>query len=46
MASFQSLMDVEESEVCDPMPSQDSDGGGCIKTRDYLSGEAASLPQD
>ncbi|XP_026199726.1 cell division cycle-associated protein 2 isoform X2 [Anabas testudineus] len=37
MASFQSLMDVEESEVCDPMPSQDSDSGGCIKTRDYLS---------
>ncbi|XP_068577216.1 cell division cycle-associated protein 2 isoform X2 [Cebidichthys violaceus] len=37
MASFQSLMDVEESEVCDPMPRQDSDAGGCIKTRDYLS---------
>jgi len=47
MASFQSLMDVEESEVCDPMPKQDSSNtGGCIKTRDYLSGEAASLPQD
>uniref|UniRef100_A0A8C3AQQ3 PP1-binding domain-containing protein n=1 Tax=Cyclopterus lumpus TaxID=8103 RepID=A0A8C3AQQ3_CYCLU len=40
MASFQSLMDVEESEVCDPMPRQDSNTGGCIKTRDYLSGEA------
>ncbi|XP_034727190.1 cell division cycle-associated protein 2 isoform X4 [Etheostoma cragini] len=37
MASFQSLMDVEESEVCDPMPKQDSNTGGCIKTRDYLS---------
>ncbi|TNN76332.1 Cell division cycle-associated protein 2 [Liparis tanakae] len=38
MASFQSLMDVEESEVCDPMPKQDSGNtGGCIKTRDYLS---------
>lgn len=37
MASFQSLMDVEESEVCDPMPAQDSNTGGCIKTRDYLS---------
>ncbi|KAM7416125.1 hypothetical protein PAMA_018275 [Pampus argenteus] len=35
MASFQSLMDVEESEVCDPMPAQED--GGCIKTRDYLS---------
>uniref|UniRef100_A0A8C9ZHM9 PP1-binding domain-containing protein n=1 Tax=Sander lucioperca TaxID=283035 RepID=A0A8C9ZHM9_SANLU len=42
MASFQSLMDVEESEVCDPMPRQDSNTGGCIKTRDYLSGEAQS----
>nr|XP_033475791.1 cell division cycle-associated protein 2 isoform X2 [Epinephelus lanceolatus] len=37
MASFQSLMDVEESGVCDPMPRQDSNTGGCIKTRDYLS---------
>ncbi|XP_073321561.1 cell division cycle-associated protein 2 isoform X2 [Pagrus major] len=37
MASFQNLMDVEESEVCDPMPRQDSNTGGCIKTRDYLS---------
>ncbi|XP_051277336.1 cell division cycle-associated protein 2 isoform X3 [Dicentrarchus labrax] len=37
MASFQNLMDVEESEVCDPMPKQDSNTGGCIKTRDYLS---------
>ncbi|XP_040899224.1 cell division cycle-associated protein 2 isoform X2 [Toxotes jaculatrix] len=36
MASFQSLMNVEESEVCDPMPRQDSNTGGCIKTRDYL----------
>lgn len=46
MASFQNLMDVEETEVCDPTPRQDSSTGGCIKTRDYLSGEAASLPQD
>ncbi|XP_067459067.1 cell division cycle-associated protein 2 isoform X2 [Thunnus thynnus] len=37
MASFQSLMDVEETEVCDPMPRQDNSTGGCIKTRDYLS---------
>ncbi|KAG8011696.1 Cell division cycle-associated protein 2, partial [Nibea albiflora] len=37
MASFQNLMDVEESEVCDPEPRQDSNTGGCIKTRDYLS---------
>ncbi|XP_071338179.1 cell division cycle-associated protein 2 isoform X2 [Trachinotus anak] len=37
MASFQSLMDVEESEVCDPMPRQDRNIGGCIKTRDHLS---------
>ncbi|XP_059192202.1 cell division cycle-associated protein 2 isoform X3 [Centropristis striata] len=39
MASFQSLMDVEESEGCDPMPRRDSNTGGCIKTRDYLSDE-------
>ncbi|KAJ4941954.1 hypothetical protein JOQ06_011825, partial [Pogonophryne albipinna] len=37
MASFQSLMDVEESVICDPVPKQDSNTGGCIKTRDYLS---------
>ncbi|CAJ1068381.1 cell division cycle-associated protein 2 isoform X5 [Xyrichtys novacula] len=37
MASFQNLMDVEESEGCDPVPKQDSNTGGCIKTRDYLS---------
>ncbi|XP_023131636.2 cell division cycle-associated protein 2 isoform X3 [Amphiprion ocellaris] len=37
MASFQSLMDVGESDACDPMPTQDSNTGGCIKTRDYLS---------
>lgn len=42
MASFQNLMDVEEGAACDPMPRQDSNIG-CIKTRDYLSGEAASL---
>ncbi|XP_071402702.1 cell division cycle-associated protein 2 [Centroberyx affinis] len=39
MASFQSLMDVEESEVCGPTPRQDSETGGCIKTRDNLSDE-------
>ncbi|XP_034093081.1 cell division cycle-associated protein 2-like, partial [Gymnodraco acuticeps] len=37
MASFRSLMDVEESVICDPVPKQDSNTGGCIKTRDYLS---------
>ncbi|TKS77962.1 Cell division cycle-associated protein 2 [Collichthys lucidus] len=37
MASFQNLMDVEESEVCGPEPRQDSNTGRCIKTRDYLS---------
>ncbi|XP_029998330.1 cell division cycle-associated protein 2 isoform X2 [Sphaeramia orbicularis] len=37
MASFQSLMGLEESEVCEAMPRQDSNTGGCIKTRDYLS---------
>lgn len=46
MASFQSLMDVEESDTSDPLPEQDSNTGGCIKTRDYLSGEVPSLPQD
>lgn len=35
MASFQSLMGVEESE--DVMSKQDSNTGGCITTRDYLS---------
>ncbi|AWP06575.1 putative cell division cycle-associated protein 2 isoform 2 [Scophthalmus maximus] len=39
MASFQSLMGVEESEASDPMPRQDSYTGGHIKTRDYLSDE-------
>uniref|UniRef100_A0A668ARS0 PP1-binding domain-containing protein n=1 Tax=Myripristis murdjan TaxID=586833 RepID=A0A668ARS0_9TELE len=42
MASFQSLMDVEESEVCGPAPRQDSETGGCVETRDYLSAEGAS----
>ncbi|XP_074527432.1 cell division cycle-associated protein 2 isoform X2 [Halichoeres trimaculatus] len=37
MASFQNLMDVVESEGCDPTPKQNSDSEGCIKTRDYLS---------
>uniref|UniRef100_A0A665X0I8 PP1-binding domain-containing protein n=1 Tax=Echeneis naucrates TaxID=173247 RepID=A0A665X0I8_ECHNA len=43
MATFQSVMDVEESGVCDLMPKDDRNIGGYIKTRDYLSGEAASL---
>ncbi|XP_033947235.1 cell division cycle-associated protein 2 [Pseudochaenichthys georgianus] len=37
MASFQSLMDVEESVICDPEPKQHGNSGGCIKTRDDLS---------
>ncbi|KAG7489035.1 hypothetical protein JOB18_003307 [Solea senegalensis] len=37
MASFQGLMDVEESEVCGLMPEQDNNTGECIKTRDCLS---------
>lgn len=37
MASFQSLMDVVESDGCDPTPAQSSDTGGCISPRDYLS---------
>ncbi|KAM9392142.1 cell division cycle-associated protein 2 [Pholidichthys leucotaenia] len=37
MASFQSLMDVEESDACDPTSAQDGSTGGCIETRDYLS---------
>uniref|UniRef100_A0A672IMN9 PP1-binding domain-containing protein n=1 Tax=Salarias fasciatus TaxID=181472 RepID=A0A672IMN9_SALFA len=46
MASFQMLMDVAESDACDlaAAAAQDGDTGGCIRTRDYLSGEAASLP--
>lgn len=46
MASFQNLMDVEESQVCDLMPRRDGSAGGCIRTEDELSGEAASLSQD
>lgn len=42
MASFQHLMDVVDDEACDV----DSDAGGCVKTRGYLSGEATSPPQD
>nr|XP_020446262.1 cell division cycle-associated protein 2-like isoform X2 [Monopterus albus] len=41
IASFQRLIDEEEGEVCDPMPRQDSNGGGCIKTRDYLSDDTS-----
>ncbi|XP_029366847.1 cell division cycle-associated protein 2 isoform X2 [Echeneis naucrates] len=37
MATFQSVMDVEESGVCDLMPKDDRNIGGYIKTRDYLS---------
>lgn len=46
MASFQNLMDAEESQVCHLMPRQDSGTGECIRTGDNLSGEAATLPQD
>ncbi|XP_076007214.1 cell division cycle-associated protein 2 [Genypterus blacodes] len=45
MASFQSLMDVEESGVCHPASKQDGDAGGCIKTRDYLS-DGGSLDEE
>lgn len=37
MASFQILMDVEESDACDPKPARDGDAEGCLATRDYLS---------
>ncbi|XP_051922942.1 cell division cycle-associated protein 2 [Hippocampus zosterae] len=39
IASFHSLMGVEESEVCQQMPRQGDDTGGYMKTRDYLSDE-------
>ncbi|XP_049618847.1 cell division cycle-associated protein 2 isoform X3 [Syngnathus scovelli] len=35
IASFQTLVFVEESEVCD----QDDNAGGCMTTKDYLSDE-------
>uniref|UniRef100_A0A3P9PZP7 PP1-binding domain-containing protein n=1 Tax=Poecilia reticulata TaxID=8081 RepID=A0A3P9PZP7_POERE len=41
MASFQSLMDVVESDGCDPTPAPDGDAAGRISDRDYPSGEAA-----
>ncbi|XP_068615364.1 cell division cycle-associated protein 2 [Brachionichthys hirsutus] len=37
MASFQDLMNGEEREVCDSTPLQDSNTGGGIRTKDYLS---------
>ncbi|KAM6930920.1 cell division cycle-associated protein 2 [Xenentodon cancila] len=37
MASFQNLMDVVESDACDPLPVQDSNTGGRIRTIDNLS---------
>lgn len=47
MVSFQSLMGMEEeSEGDDVMSKQDGSTGGCIETRDYLSGETAMLPKD
>lgn len=46
MASFQNLMDAEESQLCHLMPRQDSGSGDCFGTGDNLSGEAATLPQD
>ncbi|XP_061622577.1 cell division cycle-associated protein 2 isoform X3 [Phyllopteryx taeniolatus] len=39
MASFHSLMGVEEGEVSDLMPRKGNNTGGGIKTRDYLSDE-------
>lgn len=42
MASFQNLMDVEESQVCHLKPRQDSGSGERIRTGDDLSGEAAA----
>ncbi|XP_019740753.1 cell division cycle-associated protein 2 [Hippocampus comes] len=39
IASFHSLMGVEESEVCELMPRQGDNTGGYMKTRDYLSDE-------
>ncbi|XP_061586335.1 cell division cycle-associated protein 2 isoform X2 [Cololabis saira] len=38
MASFQNLMDVEESDACDLLPAQDRDSAGrCVRTMDNLS---------
>ncbi|XP_008415880.1 cell division cycle-associated protein 2 isoform X2 [Poecilia reticulata] len=37
MASFQSLMDVVESDGCDPTPAPDGDAAGRISDRDYPS---------
>nr|XP_061804422.1 cell division cycle-associated protein 2-like [Nerophis lumbriciformis] len=37
IASFNSLMGVEESEAYDLMPRQGNNTSECIKTRDYLS---------
>ncbi|XP_061907584.1 cell division cycle-associated protein 2 isoform X2 [Entelurus aequoreus] len=37
MASFQNLLNLEESEACDPMPRQNGSTGGCVMTRDNLS---------
>ncbi|KAK6306196.1 hypothetical protein J4Q44_G00231210 [Coregonus suidteri] len=39
MAIFQSIMNVEENEA---VPKQDNHTGGCIKTRDVLSGDGWS----
>ncbi|XP_075904396.1 cell division cycle-associated protein 2 isoform X2 [Nelusetta ayraudi] len=46
MASFQYLMDVADDEDCDLAPRQDSDAGGCIKTRDASAhdGEKENRP--
>ncbi|XP_038152992.1 cell division cycle-associated protein 2 [Cyprinodon tularosa] len=44
MASFRSLMDVKESDACDPLPVQNNDTGGCIFTQDYLSGKENNPP--
>ncbi|XP_054629625.1 cell division cycle-associated protein 2 isoform X2 [Dunckerocampus dactyliophorus] len=39
IVAFQSLMNVEEKEVCEPMPRQDDNTGGCVETRDDHSDE-------
>lgn len=46
MVSFQKVMGVEESGVINETPVQDGNAGGRIETRDSLSGEPASLPQE
>uniref|UniRef100_A0A096M6P7 Cell division cycle associated 2 n=1 Tax=Poecilia formosa TaxID=48698 RepID=A0A096M6P7_POEFO len=44
MASFQSLMDVAESDGCDPTPVLDDDAAGRISNRDYPSEKENNPP--